>query len=210
MRPIFPFLLVLVAACHACGADYRARVVGISDGDTVTVLTADNVQHRIRLHGIDAPETGQDFGSRAKQAASALAFGKTVTIKARDTDRYGRTVADVILPDGRLLNHELVREGMAWWFNKYAPADSELAWLESEARAARRGLWSQPNPVPPWEWRKGEGVPRTEVVIGNRRSRVYHRPTCRGAANMSQKNRVEFKTAAEAEAAGYRKAGDCW
>jgi hypothetical protein len=156
------------------------------------------------------PETGQDFGSRAKQAASALAFGKTVTIKARDTDRYGRTVAEVVLPDGRSLNREMVREGMAWWYERYAPADRELARLESEARASKRGLWSQPNPIPPWEWRKGEGVPLTEAVVGNRRSHVYHRPTCRGAAGMSEKNRVEFKTAAEAEAAGYRRAGDCW
>ena len=115
MRRAFSLLLAFLAACPSRGSDYPARVIGISDGDTITVLR-DRAQVRIRLHGIDAPETGQDFGSRAKQAASSLAFGKTVTIKVRDTDRYGRTVADVILPDGRLLNHELVREGMAWWF----------------------------------------------------------------------------------------------
>jgi endonuclease YncB( thermonuclease family) len=149
MRHALPCLLVLLAACPACGSDYAARVVGISDGDTITVLTPDKAQHRIRLHGIDAPEAGQDFGGRAKQAASALAFGKTVTIKTRDTDRYGRTVAEVILPDGRSLNREMVRQGMAWRYRKYAPADTELARLESEAKAARRGLWSQPNPVPP-------------------------------------------------------------
>lgn len=80
---------------------------------------------------------------------------------------------------------------------------------EAEAKAAKRGLWGQPNPVPPWVWRKGEGVPQADIVIGNRRSRIYHRPTCRGAASMAEKNRVEFKTATEAEAAGYRRAGDC-
>ena len=101
-------------------------------------------------------------------------------------------------------------EHLAGRLPHYAPADRELARLESEARAARLGLWSQPNPVPPWEWRKGEGVPRTEAVVGNRRSRVYHKPTCRGAAGMSEKNRVEFKTAAQAEAARYRRAWDCW
>jgi hypothetical protein len=88
--------------------------------------------------------------------------------------------------------------------------DQDLGRLESEARAATRRLWSHPNPVPPCEWRKGEGLPQTEVVIGNRRSQVYHRPTCRGAAGMSEKNRVEFKTAEEAEAAGYGRARDCW
>ena len=101
MRRIFTLLLVLLAARPACGSDYAARVVGIADGDTITVLR-DRTQVRIRLHGIDAPETGQDFGSRAKQAASELAFGKQVTVRPRDTDRYGRTVAEVILPDRRL------------------------------------------------------------------------------------------------------------
>ena len=128
----------MVLAFPACGADYSARVVGISDGDTLTVLTAASAG-QVRLCGIDAPETGQDFGSRAKQAASELAFGKTVTIRPRDTDRYGRTVAEVILPDGRSLNREMVRQGMAWWYRKYAPADTELARLESEAKAAGAG-----------------------------------------------------------------------
>jgi endonuclease YncB( thermonuclease family) len=208
MRRTFPILLALIVAGSARGSDYSARVVGISDGDTITVLK-DRTQVRIRLHGIDAPETGQDHGSRAKQFASELAFGKQVTIRVRTTDRYGRTVADVILPDGRWLNREMVRAGMAWWYRRYAPADTELARLESEAKAARRGLWSQPNPVPPWSWRNGGGAPQTTAVIGNRRSHVYHKPTCRGATSMSEKNRVRFDTAAQAEAAGYRQAWDC-
>ena len=105
---------------------------------SITVLR-DRTQVRIRLHGIDSPETGQDFGSRSKQAASELAFGKTVTVRVRDTDRYGRTVAEVILPDGRSLNREMVGAGMAWWYRQYAPADTELARLETEAKAAKRG-----------------------------------------------------------------------
>src|SRR5579875_576605 len=117
MRRFLP-LLLLVLAFPACGADYSARVVGITDGDTITVLTAAKKPFRIRLWGIDAPETGQDFGSRAKQAASELAFGKTGTIRARDIDRYGRMVAEVILPDGRSMNREIVRQGMAWWYRQ--------------------------------------------------------------------------------------------
>jgi micrococcal nuclease len=79
-----------------------------------------------------------------------LAFGKeVVTVKVRDKDRYGRTVADVILPDGKSLNHELVRAGYAWWFRKYAPHDRELEQLEKEAREAKRGLWSDPHAIPP-------------------------------------------------------------
>jgi endonuclease YncB( thermonuclease family) len=73
---------------------------------------------KIRLHGIDAPESGQDFGSRAKQTASELAFGKEVTIRPLDTDRYGRTVADVILPDGRSMNREMVAQGLSWWYRE--------------------------------------------------------------------------------------------
>ena len=211
MRHITPLFLALVFALPARGSEFSARVVGVSDGDTLTVLTADKAQHRIRLWGIDAPEANQDFGSRAKQAASGLAFGKDVTVRVRDRDRYGRTVAEVILPDGRSLNHELVKGGLAWWYRSYAPIDTELARLESEARTAKRGLWSQPNPVPPWSWRKGQGrsQPQTSGVVGNRRSLLYHLPICRGAATMSEKNRVGFDSARQAEAAGYRRAGDC-
>src|SRR5262249_42158480 len=170
-------------------------------------LTADRRQVRVRLHGIDAPETGQDFGSRAKQAASELAFGKEVTVRPVETDRYGRTVAEVILPGGRSMNREMVKQGRAWWFQRSSPRDRELARLEADARQARIGLWSQPNPVPPWTWRKGDGAPQAAGVIGNRRSHVYHRPTCPGAARMSEGNRVAFASADEAEKAGYRRAG---
>src|SRR3954447_24317753 len=126
MRRTLPVLLLLLTR-PALAADFPARVVGVSDGDTLTVLTAEKTQVKVRLHGIDAPETGQDFGSRAKQAASELAFGKTVTVRERDRDRYGPTVAVVILPDGKSLNRELVGRGMAWWYQEYAPHDRELA-----------------------------------------------------------------------------------
>lgn len=208
-RFIAAFLLLACWPLPCLAADFTARVVGISDGDTLTVLTPEKRQVKVRLHGIDAPETGQDFGTRAKQAASEMAFGQQVTVREVDRDRYGRTVAEVILPDGRSLNREMVQGGMAWWYSRYAPADHDLASLEAEAKAAKRGLWAQPGAVPPWEWRSGKGVPVTAGVVGNRRSFVYHAPNCRGAASMSEKNRVPFRTAAEAEAAGYRKAGYC-
>jgi endonuclease YncB( thermonuclease family) len=109
---------------------------------------------KVRLHGVDMPEKAQAFGTRARQFASELAFQKTVTVRVRDTDRYGRLVAEVILPDGRSLNHELVRAGMAWWYRQYARSDATLAQLEAAAKAAKRGLWSDPHAVAPWEWRK--------------------------------------------------------
>jgi hypothetical protein len=98
---------------------------------------------------------------------------------------------------------------MGWHFVRYAPHDRELARLEAEARKARVGLWSDPNPIPPWEWRRGEGVPRTAEVIGNQCSRVYHKSTCRGAAMINERNRVTFASEAEAGEAGYTPAGDC-
>ena len=173
------------------------------------MLKADKTQVKIRLAGIDAPETGQDYGSRAKQAASELAFGKDVTIRPTDTDRYGRTVAEVILPDGKSLNRELVGQGLAWWYSKYAPGDRELERLESEAKANKSGLWAQPNPVAPWDWRHGKGFPVMAEVIGNWKSHVYHAPNCASVGRMKEENKVAFKTAAEAEGKGYRKAGNC-
>lgn len=125
---------------------------------TLTVLIAENRQVKVWLHGVGTPEPGQDFGARAKQACSELTFGQEITVRERDKDRYGRTVAEVILPDGKSLKRELVREGMTWHYVKYAPADKDLAALEAEARAAKRGLWSQPGAVPPWGWRSGKGV----------------------------------------------------
>ena len=132
-------------------ADFTGRVVGVSDGDTITVLSKGKPE-RIRLHGIDCPEKRQAFGNRAKQFASELVFGKTVTVQFVDRDRYGRTVGVVLLPDGRSLNHELVRAGLAWMYRRYTN-DQSLSDLEEEARVAQRGLWADPHAVPPWEWR---------------------------------------------------------
>ena len=132
---------------------FTGKVVGVTDGDTITVLH-NGKGERVRLHGIDCPEKGQAFGTVAKQFTSALVFGKEVTVTVQDSDKYGRTIGEVTLLDGRVLNHELVKAGLAWWYRKYAPGDTTLEHLEAEARNAKRGLWVDPNPVPPWEWRK--------------------------------------------------------
>ncbi len=108
------FLGIALIAAQALATDFTGRVVGVSDGDTITVLSKGKPV-RIRLHGIDCPEKRQAFGNRAKQATSKLVFGQTVTVHVMDKDRYGRTVGEVILPDGRVLNQELVKAGFAWW-----------------------------------------------------------------------------------------------
>ena len=146
-------VIFLLLASHLEAAYYSGRVVGVIDGDTIEVLHNQHPE-RIRLSGIDCPEKRQAFGQRAKQAASELVFGKEVTIQTHGKDKYKRTLADVILPDGTNVNHELVQNGWCWWYRKYAPGDLVLERLESEAREARKGLWVDPQPVPPWEWRK--------------------------------------------------------
>jgi len=132
---------------------FTGKVVGVTDGDNITVLH-NGQGEKIRLHGIDCPEKGQAFGTVAKQFTSALAFGKEVTVTVYDTDRYGRTVGTVKLLDGRILNQELVKAGLAWWYRQYAPKDATLERLETEAKNEKSGLWVDPHPVPPWEWRK--------------------------------------------------------
>ena len=134
-------------------ADFIGPVVSILDGDTLEVLHHQHPE-RIRLSGIDCPEKGQAYGQKAKQAASALVFGKDVTIQTHGKDKYKRTIADVLLPDGMSLNQELVKQGWCWWYRKYAPGDTVLEELEKSAREAKKGLWADSQPVPPWEWRK--------------------------------------------------------
>jgi len=145
-------LVFLLAFGNEALADFTGKVVGITDGDTITVLHNGRGE-KIRLNGIDCPEKAQAYGHKAKEVASALVFGKHVTIVTHGQDKYGRTIGDVLLPDGTNINHKLVQDGMCWWYRKYAPGDAELRQFETEARNAKRGLWVDPNPVPPWEWR---------------------------------------------------------
>jgi len=132
---------------------FTGRVVGIHDGDTITVLRAGKAV-TVRLYGIDAPEEKQAFGTVATHFTSGLVFKKTVTVLVHDTDGYGRLVGEVLLPGGRSLNESVVRSGLAWWYQYYAPHDTTLAQLEQDARRAHRGLWSNPDAIPPWEFRK--------------------------------------------------------
>ncbi len=131
---------------------FPAKVVQVDDGDTIQVVR-DRRRITVRLHGIDAPERGQAFGNRARKFTGALCSGVMVTVSEVDTDQYGRTVAEVLLPDGRSLNREVVRAGYAWWYRRYTD-DPVLARLETEARQSKAGLWADPRPEPPWEFRR--------------------------------------------------------
>ena len=113
-------ILVTLLVPPAYAADFTGRVVGVVDGDTIDVLHNGKAV-RVRLYGIDCPEKKQPYGKKAKWFTSDLAFRKTVTVIVKDRDRYGRTIGEVILPNGKSLNRELVRIGYAWWYFKYAP-----------------------------------------------------------------------------------------
>ncbi len=152
----FATLLTSVAiGCFA--AELQGRVVGVLDGDTVDVLTADKTQVRIRLSGIDAPEKRQAFGKVSKKVLSDLAFGQPVTVEWSKTDRYGRTVGKVLVR-GQDVNLQMVQEGLAWHYKAYAmeqsSADRErYAAAENKARVGHLGLWREAQPIPPWEFR---------------------------------------------------------
>lgn len=152
---IFRLLLAisLLLPSLADAGTITGKVVKVLDGDTIDILTREKKTERIRLNGIDAPEKGQAYGKNAKQFVLDLAALKIVTVTVVDTDRYGRSVGNVILPDGRNLNREIVKAGYAWWYRKYS-SDTSLGKLEAEAKAGRRGLWNDKSPMPPWEWRQ--------------------------------------------------------
>jgi endonuclease YncB( thermonuclease family) len=232
-RSIKIFLLFILFLACAITATAQSRpligkVVALSDGDTITVLDASNTQYRIRFQGIDAPESKQAFGTRSRQHLADLIFGKQVTVVWNTRDRYQRILGKVIL-GGRDINLEQIRSGMAWYYRAYekdvAAADRKpYADAETEARAAKRGLWADSSPTAPWDFRRSGrtvGTPSASRptaaqtssglgdVVGNKNSKKYHLPGCPGYNQTAEKNRVYFRTAQEAEAAGYTKAGNC-
>lgn len=154
----FFLAVVWLLALSTLAAELPGRVIGITDGDTITVLTADHVQEKIRLAGIDAPERRQPYGQASKQHLSDLAFDRNVIVIWDKRDRYGRIVGKPMIK-GRDVALEQIRAGFAWHFKRYqreqSPADRELYdATESAARARNVGLWQEKNPIPPWDWRK--------------------------------------------------------
>ena len=122
------------------------------DGDTIRVLH-DGKREKVRLARIDCPEYRQPYWRSAKNFTNSLVYGEMVTIKVKKKDRDGRTVGEVILSDGRNLGEELIKAGLAWHYKRYSKRE-ELDALEKEARDRKRGLWSDPDPISPWEWRE--------------------------------------------------------
>jgi endonuclease YncB( thermonuclease family) len=156
-------VILLMLASTANAETIIGRVVSVADGDTITVLDADKVQHKIRLAGIDAPEKKQAFGNRSKESLSDLAFDKTVNVETSKRDRYGRQIGKVLV-NGQDVNLVQVERGMAWFYRQYqreqSPNDQRLyEAAEYAAKAEKRGLWRDADPVPPWEFRRNNTKP---------------------------------------------------
>jgi len=147
--------LLIVLARLLSAEEQLTKVVGVHDGDTISVLTTSKTELKIRLAGIDAPELKQAFGSKARQALSGMIFGKTVRLVISGKDHYGRSLAEVYTLDNTFINLEMVKLGYAWDYVRFTKGklfkDAEAA-----ARAGRKGLWQDDKPIPPWEWRKEE------------------------------------------------------
>jgi endonuclease YncB( thermonuclease family) len=146
--------LAAVALCLAAGlahAEFAGVVVGVLDGDTVDVLV-DRKPVRVRLAEIDAPEKRQEFGAWSKQQLASAIYGKSVVVKDSGHDQYGRTIGTVMF-DGRNINRMMVEQGAAWAYRSYL-VDRSLLAVEEKARTAGAGLWRDPRPTPPWEWRR--------------------------------------------------------
>jgi len=159
-------LYLALLPISATAQEHIGQVVGISDGDTLTILDNRKQQIKVRLAEIDTPESSQPYGKRAKQVLSGLVHGKTVTVKVQDIDRYGRTVGRVYVGDIDV-NAEMVKLGAAWVYRKYAK-DQGLYALENQAKQNKAGLWSLPEAeqVPPWEWRKSNTAKSTKRSFG--------------------------------------------
>lgn len=221
------FLLLASTPANANSSTFTGKVIDVADGDTITVLTQSDEKIKIRLAGVDCPETFQVHGEAAKQYLASLVAGKRVRIVPETVDQYGRTVG-MVLVNGANINEQIVSNGHGWVFRKYCTADYCGDWLklEEKARKSRIGLWQDANPKPPWEWRAEQksgnngvntSAPAVEttntgggsstVYHGNTRSQVFHGPTCK---DYNCKNcTVVLGSAQEAVRAGYRAHRDC-
>lgn len=193
------------------GITFDAHVVGVVDGDTIDVVRANTKRKvRVRLDGIDSPETGEPFSRQAKNLTRVAVFDKNVSVLGKNVDRYGRLVAR-IQTDGKDLSVEALSAGLACHFLRYS-SDPALARAEANAKSSGLGFWAMGAPKPRCvELNQPQGIMSSAVqasgFFANVSSKVYHAPTCR---NAHCKNcTLQFRTAREAEQAGYRAAGDC-
>jgi len=207
---------------------FSAKVISITDGDTVDVIGPDNFTYAVRLAGIDAPEHDQAFGAQSTQHLARLISGKSVNLNCENERSYGRLICKILLPSGEDADLDQVKDGMAWHYKQYqdeqSPEDRALyASAECAAMKVKIGLWSDPNPVQPQDFRHGtnspllfdangcrkSSEPTSGPVVGNARSHIFEWPGCPYYSDISPDNRVPFPSPQAAEASGYRPAHNC-
>ena len=145
-------IILFFNSCFLFQTEFHAKVVGVKDGDSIEVLDSNRQNIIVRLSHVDCPEYGQPYSAEAKRFTSDFCFNKKVVLEQTDEDQYGRLVCEVFV-DGESLNLALVENGFAWHFDRYSD-DPDFADAEKQARKAKKGLWEDKRPVPPWEWRK--------------------------------------------------------
>lgn len=160
------FLVIRTFAClpQLPSTHLEGRIVGVTDGDTVTLLDIRHSQHKLRLAGIDAPEIRMPYGQRAKQHLATLVFGRNVLAIITKQDRYGRAIATIRV-NGADVNLQMIEVGLAWHYSKYSTEQtcdmaSQYFRAEQVARAQAFGLWNDPNPIAPWDWRTNRMIVR--------------------------------------------------
>jgi endonuclease YncB( thermonuclease family) len=172
---------LLLAAPPKVVEEFSGKVIGVTDGDTIKVLV-NKESVTVRLEGIDAPESGQSYGKKSKEALAEIVAGKTVTVKKTGTDKYKRTLGIVMVGDADA-NAKMVEDGWAWHFKKYND-EERLAKLEDAARKAKRGLWADETPLAPWEYRARQKTPEANEAAPkslywlNTSSGVRHNQRC--------------------------------
>ena len=209
----FFIILFIFAICITTvtrSEELVGKCVGVADGDTCTILIDGNESRRIRFYGIDAPESGQDFGKKAKEYCSNLIFGKNIKVIGLATDKFGRTVGKVYVGD-TYVNLEMVKAGLAWHYSYYSPNDYDFAEAEKEARKKRLGLWIQPNPIEPREYRHSNShklvpVDRTKITIEGpfwvSRSGKIHNKYCEVWNKVKDKKLTDFPVGENCKACG--------
>ena len=209
----FLLAMVVFSSAASCCA-WEGKVTGVTDGSYITVMH-DGKGERISLYGIDCPGARQDFGQKGKELTSAMVLRKVVEVepvaidrKGRTKDHYGRTLALVYTEGQKCLNEELVRSGFAWVYNQSCTTPRCKEWKELERRAKKQnlGLWSTPNPIPPWEFRHSKGA-LTPIYQGDIVKHIFHSSNCE-EFDCSSCIAV-FKGKEQALKAGYKPCGVC-
>ena len=200
----------------------NGEVISVKDGDTLILKDKRDKLYKVRLEDIDAPEIGQPFGRPAKRLLEDLALEKNVRVNYTQVDKYDRLIGEVFLPDGKMLNEEALKAGLAWHYRVKNPHSTFLEKMEYKAWKKHLGLWVQENPIPPWEFRRESRIPTppsdadnmdydlilTYGIIGDPKTRIYQWPTCKDYAK-NPKNYIHFSNLMEAKNLGYRASKGC-